>query len=116
MISIPDPDKDILDKLDRRERRAEILAIAIALCGGLVVASLAYEILRHALSIGPQAAGDCTALIFILVTLGFTSAAAASQRRAGLRHSFSTSSRVKKSNAANPSSQSLGCSAQCRSR
>jgi hypothetical protein len=40
-MAIPDPDKDILDKLDRRERRAALMAGALACAGALAAASAA---------------------------------------------------------------------------
>jgi hypothetical protein len=46
-MTIPDPDKDILDKLDRREaRRKVILPGLLAVAGGFVAGLTAYEIMK----------------------------------------------------------------------
>jgi len=43
-MTVPDPDKDILDKLDRREARRKILPGVLALAGGCAAGLVAYEI------------------------------------------------------------------------
>lgn len=45
-MTIPDPDKDILDKLDRREGRKKILPGIVAIAGGCAAGLGAYEIMK----------------------------------------------------------------------
>ena len=67
---IPDPDDDILQKLDRQERRSEILSGGFALVGALVVAAGCYELLRWGFHWLALAARDGAAVIFIVVGIG----------------------------------------------
>jgi fatty acid desaturase len=45
-MTVPDPDKDILDKLDRREGRRKILPGVAAFAGGCAAGLVAYEIMK----------------------------------------------------------------------
>jgi len=45
-MTVPDPDKDILDKLDRREERRKILPGVAAFAGGCAAGLAAYEIMK----------------------------------------------------------------------
>ncbi len=45
-MTVPDPDKDILDKLDRREARGKILPGITAVAGGFAGGLAAYEIMK----------------------------------------------------------------------
>jgi fatty acid desaturase len=45
-MTVPDPDKDILDKLDRREWRRKILPGIAAFAGGCAAGLVAYDIMR----------------------------------------------------------------------
>jgi hypothetical protein len=45
-MTVPDPDKDILDKLDRREARGKILPGVLALARGCAAGLVAYEIMN----------------------------------------------------------------------
>jgi len=49
-MTVPDPDKDILDKLDRREGRRQILPGIAAFAGGCAVGLVAYDIMRWVFS------------------------------------------------------------------
>ena len=45
-MTVPEPDKDILDKLDRRERRKKILPGIAALAAACAAGLVAYEIMK----------------------------------------------------------------------
>ena len=45
-MTVPDPDKDILDKLDRREARGKIFPGITAVAGGFAGGLAAYEIMK----------------------------------------------------------------------
>jgi len=65
-MALPDPDQDLLNKLDRRQRRSEILSFApafgIALAAGLV----SFALLRFALQGSAESALDVGGLVFII--------------------------------------------------
>jgi hypothetical protein len=65
-MALPDPDQDLLHKLDRRQRRSDILSFApafgIALAAGLV----SFALLRFALHGSAESALDVGGLVFII--------------------------------------------------
>ena len=69
-MNVPDPDNDILQKLDRRERRSEILSGGFALVGALIAGAASYELLKRGFHWVALAARDGGAVVFIVVCIG----------------------------------------------
>jgi len=61
----PDPDLDLLQALDRRERRAEWRLALIAALGGLVLAAVFYGGCIGGLHCTREAASDGAGLVFV---------------------------------------------------
>ncbi len=51
---VPEPDQDLLDALDRRERQPQLAAGLIAIAAAAAVSAVIYELLLHALRLGIQ--------------------------------------------------------------
>jgi hypothetical protein len=65
LMTVLDPDKDILDKPDRRERRAGIALVFTAFAGALVAAWLVYEIIRRGFAWPNRASFDGAMVLII---------------------------------------------------
>jgi hypothetical protein len=61
----PDPDQDLLNKLDRRQRRLEILSFAPATGLAFAAGLLTFALLRFALDWNAQSALDAGGLVGI---------------------------------------------------
>jgi fatty acid desaturase len=68
-MTVPDPDKDILEKLDRRERRRKILPGFAAFAGGCAVGLAAYEIMKWVFRWMAPAPIDGALVVFVAVAL-----------------------------------------------
>jgi hypothetical protein len=68
-MTVPDPDKDILEKLDRRERRRTILLGGVAFAGGCAGGLIAYEIMKRVFKWTAPAPLDGALLVFVGVGL-----------------------------------------------
>ena len=68
-MTVPDPDKDILDKLDRREGRRKILPGVVAFAGGCAAGLVAYEIMKWVFRWMPPAPLYGALVVFIGVAL-----------------------------------------------
>ncbi len=66
-----DPDNDLLEKMDRQEREAGILAWAKVVAGSLVVAGAVYEIVTRGFGGSAEIARDLAVLVFISAAIGF---------------------------------------------
>ena len=62
-----DPDQDLLSKLDRRQRRSEILSFAPAFCVSLAAGLLTFVILKFALHWDGQSALDVAGLVGLML-------------------------------------------------
>jgi hypothetical protein len=60
----PDPDQDLLERLDRRERWAWFLAAGLALGEALVIGMGAFALMRYALGWRLETGLDVSMLIF----------------------------------------------------
>ena len=67
---IPDPDKDLLDKMDRRERKAEFRSAVVAGAVGMAAAMAAYAIMRSGFGWPYSVARDVAIVAFIGCALG----------------------------------------------
>ena len=67
-MAIPDPDKDILDALDRQERKSELFAALAAATVALIASAIGYMLLRQ-VSKG-TIARDGAILIFLVLVVG----------------------------------------------
>ena len=67
-MAIPDPDKDILDALDRQERKSAFLSALAIAAAALIASALVYMLLRR-VSEG-TIARDGAILIFLIVVVG----------------------------------------------
>jgi hypothetical protein len=65
----PDPDSDILRKLDRQERFSQLMARGAALLGCLVAAGMAYLGVTKGLGGDAQLAQDLAVLVFIFLAV-----------------------------------------------
>ncbi len=65
-MSIPDPDKDLLDKLDRREARQKIRPAIIAVAAGAVAGGAAYEIMTVMTTLAAPAPLYGSLVVFVL--------------------------------------------------
>ena len=68
-MTLPDPDQDLLTKLDRRERRLEVLSLAPAFGWALAASLATFGVLRFGIRWNNEGALDATVLVFILVAL-----------------------------------------------
>jgi hypothetical protein len=67
-MAFPDPDKDILDALDRQERKSQFLSALAAAAVALIGAAIAYMLLRS-VSDG-RVARDGAILVFLAAAVG----------------------------------------------
>ena len=63
---MPDPDQDLLNKLDRQERRSDALSTAPAFVLALAAGLVAFGILRFAIHWSTESALDVAGLVCIL--------------------------------------------------
>jgi hypothetical protein len=68
-VTLPDPDQDLLDKLDHRQRRTEILSLAPAFGLALAAGLVAFGFLRFGIHWSREMALDAAGLVFILAAL-----------------------------------------------
>ena len=68
-MTVPDPDKDILDKLDRREGRRKIVPGSAAFAGGCAAGLVAYGIMNWVFNWTAPAPLDGALLVFVGVVL-----------------------------------------------
>jgi hypothetical protein len=68
-MTVPDPDNDILEKLDRRERRRKILQAVAAFAGGCVAGLVAFEIMNRVFKWTAPAPLDGAFVVFVGVAL-----------------------------------------------
>jgi hypothetical protein len=64
-MTIPDPDKDLLDKIDRRERRAEFRSAVVAGAVGMATAMAAYALMTSGFGWPSSIARDVAIVAFI---------------------------------------------------
>jgi hypothetical protein len=65
-MTLPDPDQDLLDKLDWRQRRSEVLAVAPAFGLALAAGLATFGILRFGVDWSAESALDVAGLVSIL--------------------------------------------------
>jgi hypothetical protein len=69
-MEIPDPDRDLLDRLDRREHRKELRLAGVAAAAGLGLALAAYFLAKSLAGVSGSVAEDIAALVFIGAAVG----------------------------------------------
>ena len=66
-MTLPDPDQDLLDKLDRRQRRSDVLSLAPAFGFALAAGVVVFGILRFGIHWRTQSALDVAGLVGIIL-------------------------------------------------
>jgi hypothetical protein len=69
ILTVPDPDKDILEKPDRRERREKIVPGVAAFAGSCAAGLVAYGIMNRVFKWTAPAPLDGAMLVFVGVAL-----------------------------------------------
>jgi hypothetical protein len=64
-MALPDPDQDLLNKLDRRQRRSEYLSLAPGLGAALAAGLASFAVARFGLHWDAETARDGAALVGI---------------------------------------------------